>query len=103
MTSGDAAAEPGAPTLTELLAGLRPGTITVYGGDTDVPVSEPVICDPTDVSVARTGDIVLAVGATLASREMAGLLRRAGAADACAVVVASDEPPAQELIDVASE
>ncbi|MBK5306142.1 MAG: helix-turn-helix domain-containing protein [Frankiaceae bacterium] len=103
MTSGDATAEPAAPTLSELLSGLRPGTITVFAGDTDVPVAEPVICDPTDISVARAGDIVLAVGATLASREMAGLIRRAAGTGVCAVVVATEEPPTQELIDVATE
>ncbi|MDX6199677.1 MAG: hypothetical protein QOJ79_2828 [Actinomycetota bacterium] len=103
MTTGEPAVEPRAPTLSELLAGLRPGTITVYGGDTDVPVAEPVICDPSDVSVARRGDVVLAVGASLASRGMAGLLNAAGAAGACAVVVASDEPPVQDLIDTAAK
>jgi hypothetical protein len=88
-------------TLRALLVGLRPGTVTLHAGDTDVAVAEPVICDPTDLSVVRPGDLVLAVGSHGWSRDTLALLRRAETAGACGVVVATDEPPPQEATEVA--
>ena len=90
-----------APTLRELLSALHPGTISVHSGPTDVAVTEPVICDPADLSGVRSGDLVLAVGAQVAARDTAALLRTAAAAGACGVVLASDDPPAPELVELA--
>src|SRR5206468_231811 len=73
-------------TLRALLAGLRPGTVTLHAGDADVPVAEPVICDPNDLTVVRPGDLVLAVGSQGWGRDTLALLRRAETAGACGVV-----------------
>jgi hypothetical protein len=101
MTPADDSGASQAPTLASLLSALRPGTITLLAGSADVPLAEPVICDPDDLSGVRPGDIVLAVGARGGARETAGLLRRAGAAGACAVVVASEEPAGDDLVESA--
>lgn len=88
-------------TLASLLAALRPGTLVVQAGRTDVPVAEPLICDPDDLGVVRPGDLLLAVGARGNAREIASLLRRAGTAGACAVIIASDDVPTPALIEAA--
>lgn len=98
MSEGDGTALPTTPTLRDLLSALHPGTITIRGGDIDVPVAEPVICDPHDLSVVRRGDLVLAVGAVPAARDLVALLRRAAGVGACAVLVASDDAPAVEVV-----
>lgn len=94
--------DPTAPisSLSALLAALRPGTLTLQTGDVDVPVAEPVICGPDDLSGVRPGDLVLAVGVG-GARETGALLRRAGVAGACAVVVASDQAPTVEVLETA--
>jgi hypothetical protein len=89
--------------LRALLAALRPGTMTLHAGDADVPVSEPVVCDPDDLRVVRSGDLVLAVGAHGWTRDVLSLLRRAKEAGACSVVIASDEPPPEDTITAADE
>jgi len=89
------------PTLAGLLATLRPGTVTVLAGNSDVPIAEPVICDPDDLDGVRPGDLVLAVGAHGGGREITSLLRRAGVAGACAVLLASDDPASAEVLEAA--
>jgi hypothetical protein len=101
MTEGGDTTLPDGLTLRQLLSSLHPGTVAVHSGQTDVPVAETVICDPTDLSVVRRGDLVLAVGSLAGARDMTGLLRRAGSAGACAVIVAADEPPSPEILEVA--
>jgi hypothetical protein len=101
MTTADSSVAPETPTLATLLAALHPGTLSLLAGSADVPLVEPVICDPDHLDGVRQGDLVLAVGARGGGRETAGLLRRAGAAGACAVVVASDEPAGEDLIEAA--
>lgn len=88
-------------TLGQLLTSLHPGTVTVHTADREAAVAEPVICDPADLSVVRTGDLVLVVGAVAGPRELVALIRRAGAAQACGVVLALDEPPPAEAIEAA--
>lgn len=70
-------------------------------GDLDVPVAEPVICGPDDLGAVRAGDLVLAVGGGGSARETAALLRRAGTAQACAVLVATDEAVREEVVEAA--
>src|SRR4051794_800729 len=91
------------PSLRALLAGLRPGTMTLHAGDADVPVAEPVVCDPDDLQVVRPGDLVLAVGARGWTRDVLSLLRRAKDAGACTVVIASDEAPPPDTVAAADE
>src|SRR3954464_8970490 len=91
------------PSLRALLAGLRPGTMTLHAGDPDVPVAEPVVCDPDDLRVVRPGDLVLAVGAHGRTRDVLSLLRRAREPAACSVVVAADEPPPEDTVTAADE
>jgi len=91
------------PSLRRLLAGLRAGTITLHAGDPDVTVAEPVICDPQDLRVVRPGDLVLAVGADGWSRDAVALVRRAEAAGACGVVIATDDPPTSDVLDAAAD
>lgn len=89
------------PTLGSLLTALRPGTITVLAGNTNVPVAESVICDPEHLDGVRKGDLVLAVGTHNGQREISSLLRRASKADACAVIVAGVTAPASpDLIEL---
>src|SRR4051812_19805704 len=88
-------------TLRQLLTSLHPGTVSVHTGDRDVAVAEPVICDPTDLSVVRPGDLALVVGTVAGPRELIALVRRAGTAGACGIVVASDDPPPAEVIEAA--
>jgi hypothetical protein len=88
-------------TLRQLLTSLHPGTVAVHNGDRDAPVAEPVICDPTDLSVVRPGDLVLVVGTVAGPRELIALVRRAGSAGACGVVLAADDAPPAEVIEAA--
>ena len=101
MTAGEPDPTLPSATLSSLLAALRPGTVTVYAGETDVHLAEPVICDADDLTGVRPADLVLAVGGGTTAREVIGLVRRAGAAGACGVVVAADEPPAEEVVEAA--
>jgi hypothetical protein len=88
-------------TLRQVLRSLHPGTVVLHTGDRDVAVAEPVICDPTDLSIVRPGDLALVVGAVAGPREMIALVRRAGAGHASGVVVASDTAPTAEVIEAA--
>src|SRR3954453_16332174 len=91
------------PSLRALLAGLRPGTMTLHAGDPDVPVAEPVVCDPDDLQVVRPGDLVLGVAARGGSRGVPSLLRRAKVPGPCPVVIASDEPPPPDTVEATDE
>ena len=91
------------PTLRALLAGLRAGTVTVRAGNLDTAVAEPVICDAENLEAVRPDDLVLAIGARGTGHEALSLLRRAGEVRACGVVVATDEPPPDEVAQAAEE
>jgi hypothetical protein len=101
MSTGDDLGVAQGLTLRGLLASLHPGTVALHTGNRDVPVAEPVICDPADLSVVRPGDLVLVVGAVAGPREAIALVRRAAGAGASGVILASDQSPAGEVIEAA--
>ena len=78
-----------APTIGELVETVGVGVLDVIAapGGLDVPIADAVIFDPDEETLAREGDIVLAVGIDLGRAEGRDLLRRAAAAGAAAVVV----------------
>ena len=78
-----------APTIGELVETVGVGVLEVVAAPRglDVRIADAVIFDPDEDAVAREGDVVLAVGIDVSRAEGRELLRRAGEAEAAAVVV----------------
>ena len=76
-------------TVGELVETVGVGVVEVVAAPRglDIPITDTVIYDPDEDTVAREGDIVLAVGIDVSRAEGRALLRGAGEAGAAAVVV----------------
>jgi hypothetical protein len=78
-----------APTIGSLVddLGLGIAEVALAPAGLDVPVGEPVIHDPAEPLTCSPGDLVLAVGVDVARDNVAELVRRAGDAGACGIML----------------